>query len=288
MRKFTGIVIFAVAAVAVWHFVLSGQKLTGDAVSSRTLAGQIQDEIEKQISAPPPLKSYEDKSQVSLLTHVGVINWTNTNRAQNGGLPALKENSKLDQAASAKLKDMFKQQYFEHKSPQGVGASDLAKAAGYEYVSIGENLALGNFADDQDLVQAWMDSPGHRANILNSKFQEIGTAVGRGMFEGKMTWLAVQEFGKPASSCPAISANLKTEISFLQAEINKTESELVALKNEMDAMSPKTQAEYDAYNQKVAEYNSMVKIFNNKVDRSKLLTEQYNVQVRAFNACAQN
>lgn len=292
MKKFTGIVIFAVAAIAVWHFALPVQKFFQNqksdvAVSYGSLAGQVQD-IERQIFAPPPLKSTQDKSQISLLSHAGVINWTNANRDQNGGLPALKENPKLDQAANAKLKDMFKQQYFEHKNPQGLDASGLAKAAGYEYIAIGENLALGNYADDQDLLQAWMDSPGHRANILNDKFREIGAAVGQGMYEGKMTWLAVQEFGRPAGDCPAIDMNLKSELSFLQAEINQTEPQLAALKNEMDASNPKTQADYEIYNQKVAQYNSVVKIFNNKVDRAKLLTEQYNGQVRAFNACAKN
>src|SRR6185369_15716694 len=118
------------------------------------------------------------------------------------GLPALKENALLDKAAKKKLDDMFAQQYFEHINPQGKGPSDLAKSVGYDYIAIGENLALGNFKNDAELVQAWMDSPGHRANILNKQYTEIGVAVGQGTYEGKKTWLAVQEFGRPTSSCP--------------------------------------------------------------------------------------
>jgi uncharacterized protein YkwD len=52
----------------------------------------------------------------------------------------------------------------------------LAKKVNYEYVVVGENLAEGDFTSDADLVKGWMDSPGHRANILNTKYEEIGIA----------------------------------------------------------------------------------------------------------------
>ena len=61
-------------------------------------------------------------------------------------------------------------------------------------------------------MTAWMNSPGHRANILNPHFQEIGVAVGKGMYEGHETWIAVQSFGMPLSACPASDANLKIKI----------------------------------------------------------------------------
>jgi hypothetical protein len=180
---------------------------------------------------------------------------------------------------------MFKQQYFEHINPQGIGPGDLARQVDYIFISEGENLALGNFSDDQDLLTAWMDSPGHRANILNTKFEEIGVAVGQGMYEGRQTWLAVQEFGKPASSCPGVDANLKAGIDSLNAEINQLGPPLQQVKSQIDSANPKTQSDYDAYNSLVAQYNSAVKIYNNKVDTLKLLTGQYNAEVKDFNVC---
>jgi uncharacterized protein YkwD len=92
---------------------------------------------------------------------------------------------------------MFENQYFAHESPTGEKVSDLAKKFGYDFLLIGENLAMGNFSSDEDLVLAWMESPGHRENILNEKYQEIGVAVKKGIFEGKEVWIAVQHFGLP-------------------------------------------------------------------------------------------
>ena len=223
----------------------------------------------------------------AFLTRAGTVNFTNQARRQNGNLAALSENQKLDQDAQSKLRDMFARQYFEHISPDGKGPSDQAKAIGYEYVIIGENLALGNFKDDQALVTAWMNSPGHRANILNVKYQDIGVAVGKGIFQGQSTWLAVQEFGKPLSSCPAIDANLKNQIDGLNSDVDALTSQLQALKSQIDVIpEPQSQAEVDSFNQKVAQYNSLVKIFNNKVDLLKQATSDYNAQVRQFNLCA--
>lgn len=237
-----------------------------------------------QITTPPPLISSRESANAQL-SIAGVISRTNMQRQQNGSLPALKENFKLDEAAAAKLKDMFVQQYFEHTSPQGKGPADLAIAAGYEYIAVGENLALGNFDNDRVLVQDWMDSPGHRANILNPQYEEIGVAVGRGEYEGRTVWLAVQEFGRPASSCPKVDGGLKTEMFNLQTEINLLEPQLTELKEYLDSTKPQTQAEADSYNKKVADYNNLVKVYNNKVDSLKMATERYNGQVRIYNAC---
>lgn len=287
------IVVLILAAAALWRFAPYFQKLsktvpaTLENFSASSTAEQVQttiQDIKQQVFAPPPLKTNRQSENPSL-TRAGVIAQTNIQRSQNGALSALKENSQLDKAAQLKLADMFAQQYFEHINPQGKGPSDLAAAAGYAYISIGENLALGNFKDDQELVQDWMNSPGHRANILNAKFTEIGVAVGQGVYQGQKTWLAVQEFGRPASACPAVDSNIKAQIAPLQAEADALQTQLVVLKNQIDAMRPQTQSEYDQYNQMVADYNSQVRIYNNKVDTLKYLTGQYNAQVNAYNAC---
>ncbi len=238
----------------------------------------------EEVSAPPPLKS-KNSSNKGVLSRAGIIQQTNLQRAANGNLPALKENDQLNAAAWAKAADIFSQQYFDHVNPQGKGPADVTREAGYEYISVGENLAMGFFEDDKDLVEAWMNSPGHRENILNGKYEEIGAAAIKGMYEGKETWVAVQEFGRPASSCPRVDVTLKASIDSLQNEIDALQDQLVAMKVELDSMNPKTPEEYEAYNKKVAEYNSQIKIFNNKVDVLKTQSARYNSQVSVYNIC---
>lgn len=234
------------------------------------------------VSAPPPLKSNSNRDAAkSVLTVLGTIAQTNTERGERG-LPPLAENSRLALAAMEKVNDMFAKQYFEHISPSGVGPSELAKSLGYAYILVGENLALGNFANDADLVTAWMNSPGHRANILNTRYMEIGVAVKRGNFEGKNVWLAVQEFGKPLSSCPPVSAELKTSIDSNQSRIAALSAELDRRKEELDSYENKRSAEY---RQKVDEYNDLVVRYNSLIEDTKLLISEYNIQVEAFNNC---
>ena len=243
-------------------------------------------EIKKEISTSGPLRGPLDSSSQSNLTISGVIKWTNVSRQQNGDLPPLSENIKLNQAAQAKVKDMFAKQYFEHISPSGKGPADLAENVHYEYIAVGENLALGNFKDDKALVEAWMNSPGHRANILNSKYLEIGVAVGKGTYEGKTTWLAVQEFGKPLSSCPSVDSTLKLQIESYKSETESLNIQIKEKKQELDSQDPKTKQEVEEYNRQVAEYNALIKIYNNKIDILKGLISSYNNQVNAFNLCA--
>jgi len=240
----------------------------------------VMQEIEKQISTPPPLRSEENFPE-AILTKAGVIKWTNSQRAKYG-LPPLKENLKLNASARLKVEDMFKNQYFGHISPSGVEIGDLASQAGYEFISIGENLALGNFENDETLVQAWMDSPGHRENILNKNYSEIGVTVIKGMFEGKTTWLAVQHFALPLSACPKPDEDIKTEIESDKNQIKELETRLEELLVEIQDMKPRRDPNY---NQKVEEYNALVAEYNNLVGEIKNLIDKYNTQVNLFNNC---
>ena len=237
-------------------------------------------EVEKEVSAPPPLRAKEEVPE-SYLTRAGVIQWTNSQRAKYG-LPPLKENSRLNVSAELKVQDMFENQYFAHLSPSGKGVKDLAEVVGYEFIAIGENLALGNFENDEVLVRAWMDSPGHRANILNPGYQEIGVAVQKGEFEGKTTWLAVQHFGRPLSACPQPEETLEAQIDSNQTEISKLQATLAKLESELRTVRLKRGP---TYNQKVQEYNAFVSQYNNLVDETKALITNYNTQVKLFNQC---
>jgi len=237
-------------------------------------------EVEKQISTPPPLRAKEEVPE-SYLTRAGVIQRTNSQR-EKYGLPPLKENPRLNVSAELKVADMFEKQYFAHISPSDKGVKDLAEISGYEFIALGENLALGNFQNDEVLVQGWMDSPGHRANILNPGYQEIGVAVQKGNFEGKATWLAVQHFGRPLSACPQPDEALKAEIDVNQMKISELQTTLTKLESEIRTMRPKRGS---TYNQKVQEYNAFVFQYNNLVDQTKTLINAYNSQVNLFNQC---
>lgn len=239
----------------------------------------------KTISAPGPLRVVSQTTSTppssGTLTVNGVIVYTNAARAQNGGLPALTENQTLDRDAQMKVADMFAKQYFEHVSPTGVGPAELANTVGYAYVLVGENLALGGFSSDQDVVTAWMNSPGHRANILNSHYQEIGVAVGKGMYEGRETWLAVQSFGMPRSACPLIDEQLKIQIDANNTAIIALRAQLDAKKAQIDA-TPTSDPNYNTY---VNEFNALVPQYNSIVETNRVDVANYNAQVNAFNNC---
>ncbi len=217
--------------------------------------------------------------QNTRLSIKGIILETNKQRALQG-LPPLVENTKLDKSGLVKVNDMFDYQYFEHISPTGVGVADLATDVGYEYIIIGENLALGGFKDDQAVVDAWMASPGHRANILNDRYTEIGVSVGRGIFEGREVWLAVQHFGLPKSACPSISSNLKSSIDSMQSKAKSIQKDLDKMKADIDtATDPSIKSEL------IKKYNDLVNTYNTLIASVKASVDKYNTQVRAFNAC---
>ncbi len=131
------------------------------------------------------------------LTKDGVIAQTNKARRENGDLPLLVENQMLNIIAEKRLKDMFENQYFSHYPPSGETYSELAVRFGYEYNRLAENIASGTYRNDEKIIAGWMQSPGHRANILSPYVSEIGVAVGKGSFKGHETWIGVQIFGHP-------------------------------------------------------------------------------------------
>lgn len=286
MKKIIIFFVSAVAAVAlgivVWQ-ILPWNKTrlpVFDKVSAELL------ELSKKISAPGPL-IVEKKNPEAYLTRQGIFDWMNYYRKQ-GGLPALAASNKLNAAAEAKLADMFANQYFEHVSSAGFGPAHWVEAVDYSYIIIGENLALGDFQNDKALVDGWMASPGHRANIMNAKYQEIGIAAGRAEYGGRLVWMAVQEFGTPLSACPAPDEGLKEKIAEYEAQIKVLETQITALVDELRTARKKlkTQEEADAYNRKADEYNALLLEYRSLSGGIKNFVQQYNGQVNIFNSCA--
>ncbi|MFD0273200.1 CAP domain-containing protein [Kitasatospora sp. NPDC127111] len=121
-----------------------------------------------------------------------VVDLVNAERSKAGCGP-LTADSKLAAAAQGHSEDMANRNYFDHASPEGFHADHRIEAVGYRWSSWGENIARGQ-KDPAAVMDAWMNSPGHRANILNCSFKEIGVGVRTG--SGGPWW--TQVFAVPA------------------------------------------------------------------------------------------
>ncbi|MFF1909335.1 CAP domain-containing protein [Kitasatospora sp. NPDC058218] len=121
-----------------------------------------------------------------------VVDLVNAQRAQHGCGP-LTADPRLAAAAQGHSEDMAARNYFDHASPEGRHADYRIEATGYRWSSWGENIARGQ-KDPAAVMDAWMNSPGHRANILNCSFKEIGVGVKTG--SGGPWW--TQVFASPS------------------------------------------------------------------------------------------
>lgn len=175
-------------------------------------------------------------------------------------------NDKLNAAAKKKLDDMFAKGYFEHVSPEGIEAANLVSDASYEFITVGENLIQGLFKDEQEVVKFWMNSPGHRKNIINENYIETGIASGYGEFGDKELFMSVQIFAVPLSICPPPSNQLTQNIE-------EKEQRLEVLKINM-----KTE-------DNILEYNKMVTEHNNILDELIPMIEEYNNKVKEQEEC---
>ncbi len=140
-------------------------------------------------------------ASASLINDENLIELTNKTRAEEG-LNELSANQLLSKAAYQKAETIFSEQIFGHNI-NGRKFSDWVKDANYQYQNVGENLAI-DFVSSEGTMNAWLNSPSHKKNILNPKFKEIGVAVKTEKFEGHDSILVVQIFGTP------LDTNIKT------------------------------------------------------------------------------
>ncbi len=233
--------------------------------------------LEEQVNTPGPL--IESQDEINNLTIAGIIEETNEERLKKN-LKPLSQNSKLNSSALVKVKDMFKNQYFAHQSPSGLGVGDLVDDEGYSYLIVGENLALGNFDGDKGVVEAWMDSPGHRANILKEGYQQIGVGVYQGEYKGEKVWMAVQHFGTPKAVCSPPNEDTKEQIQINNGKLEAMKDELELLEAQMEGTNSR-----DEYREIRREYNQLVSNYNALVEETSILSNQYNSQVNSYNSC---
>jgi uncharacterized protein YkwD len=120
------------------------------------------------------------------LVRAAVLCLHNQTRAAKG-LPLLRENAKLDKAALGHSNDMVAEGYFDHTTPGGTNFVDRIFAAGYVKRDggwvLGENLAwgTGDLSTPDGVMNSWMNSPGHKANILKRAYREVGIGIKLGV-----------------------------------------------------------------------------------------------------------
>ncbi len=141
--------------------------------------------------APPlPARSAPPKPAGDTTAEGAVLTLVNQERAKAGCQP-LTSDSRLVTAARQHSQDMADRNYFDHTTPDGVAFDKRITNAGYRWSNAGENIAKGQ-KDAAAVMQAWMNSPGHRANILNCKFKNIGVGLA---YDSKRTPYWTQDFG---------------------------------------------------------------------------------------------
>jgi uncharacterized protein YkwD len=101
-------------------------------------------------------------------------------------LQPLSGDARLDAAAAERIRDMEELGYWAHRSPEGRSPFEKLALHGYRHAAAGENLARG-FETAEVLVAAWLESPGHRANLLSPRFRQAGFAVIDGFTTGRGT-----------------------------------------------------------------------------------------------------
>ncbi len=135
----------------------------------------------------------------------------NERRAQ-AGLPGLTSDRLLEDAATRFSARMVAQRFFSHDAPDGTDLGDRLRASGYlnglSGWSIGENIAYGTgrYATASSIVQMWMESPGHRANILSGRFRAIGIGIASGNPRSSSGATYTTDFGSAVRSAGSTTA----------------------------------------------------------------------------------
>ncbi|MCX6809082.1 MAG: CAP domain-containing protein [Candidatus Berkelbacteria bacterium] len=154
------------------------------------------------------------KAFASPITPQNLEYLVNKERMYNG-LKPLVVDSQLDSAATSKSKDMVTRNYFEHYA-FGLTPWDFILSSGYNYLYAGENLAM-NFDTSEGTVQAWMNSPAHRANILNPDYEDMGIGVVKGAYtvngSEEQTVMVTNMFGRKKPAILEVLTSLIDQIS---------------------------------------------------------------------------
>jgi len=137
-----------------------------------------------------PLSAFNERRPIE---RTALVDAMNRERAAYGLRPLHLE-ERLNRAAEDRAEDMLEKHYFNHVSPEGMSPFKWVDAEGYAYREVGENLAVGYKTADS-VVNGWMQSPGHRANILGKHYGDVGIAVAPSPLHGYGSPLVVALYG---------------------------------------------------------------------------------------------
>jgi uncharacterized protein YkwD len=168
-KTFQRLTSIIVAFAIVWPVSLFAESRTRSRTDLEQLAADLErafgrGSVAVERPSPPRASGYAQS----------IVEAMNQERAAHG-LGPLRLESRLSLAAEDRVDDMLAKRYFDHVSPEGVSPFSWVKARGYRYRLVGENLALG-YRSSQSVVSGWMNSRGHRENILKGGFDEVGIA----------------------------------------------------------------------------------------------------------------
>ena len=152
---------------------------------------------------------------------------TNQKRSENSK-PTLSIDETLSTAAQAKANDMAMNNYWSHYTPDGKAPWIFIDKAGYSYMKAGENLAYG-FATSKDTITGWMNSPTHRANMLDGSFTEVGFGFANAADfnnSGEET-IVVAMYGQPSGSATQVAAANSNDAGFTSASSQEPNSQSV-------------------------------------------------------------
>jgi uncharacterized protein YkwD len=138
------------------------------------------------------------------ITAANVLSLMNDYRASEGLAP-LRSDERLDLAAADRMHHMEEESYWSHESPRGESPFLWLDRRAYHYRAAGENLAYG-FETARLLVQSWMESSGHRANILSADYEDCGIAIIEGSTLGPASGKSiVVMFGRQSAAQPQVA-----------------------------------------------------------------------------------
>lgn len=187
MKKFIVLILILIFISFSFAFAQSGTHLVQSGDTLWAIAVKYQIGISELIAANPQLKNPNliypgQKINIPSIDDIKsleneVIRITNIERTKRGLIP-LKANWQLSRVARYKSQDMVNKNYFSHQSPTYGSPFNMMENFGLKFSSAGENIAFGQ-RSPQEVVNSWMNSPGHRANILSSSYTEIGVGVAK-------------------------------------------------------------------------------------------------------------
>jgi uncharacterized YkwD family protein/spore coat assembly protein SafA len=200
-RLIASFLLLVILILPVTAFAQSGTHTVAPGDTMWKIAVRYQIGISELIAANPQIKNPSliyvgQKINIPSIDNIKtleqqVINLVNQQRAKNG-LQALKANWELCRVARYKSQDMINKRYFSHESPTYGSPFRMMESFGIKFSAAGENIAYGQ-RTPQEVMNAWMNSPGHRRNILSNIYNQIGVGVAKAS-NGTFYW--TQQFIK--------------------------------------------------------------------------------------------